>query len=104
MQEQNLKNIVNVINSLSRNDLIIHQRKYTVEKFYKWSEWDKSCTKEDHLRAHQRLHIGETSYNCSENTNLWLLADVLEYIKEYIQEKNLRNVMDEDMSLPKSQV
>ena len=54
--------------------------------FHKWSEWEKPVSKEDHLRIHQRLYIGEGNYKCSKCSNPSVLVHHLKYIKECIQD------------------
>ena len=76
---------MNMTNALAKNSHL-SENAYS-RHLHKWSEWKKSIPKENHLRIHQRLHIGEGTYIYSKCSYPSVLVHHLKYIKNALRLK-----------------
>ena len=76
---------MNMTNALAKNNHL-SENAYS-RHLHKWSEWEKSIPKENHLRIHQRIHIGEGTYKYCKCSNPSVLVHHLKYIKNALRLK-----------------
>ena len=99
LQEKDPTDMKPVISFKQKSEITEHQKTENVKKTYQCKECGKTFNQSSNLIIHQRIHTGKKPYVCSECGKDFNQVQILLYIREFIQERNLIYVMNVEETL-----